>query len=164
MKNKILAASSLNGKIKDLRKKGRRIVFTNGCFDVLHAGHVQYLEKAKAFGDILVIGLNSDASVKKIKGDKRPIVGEKDRASVLAALEAVDFVVIFDTPTPLSLIEIIRPDVLVKGADWKTKDIVGGNLVQSYGGKIKRVAFKKGCSSTNIISAILTAFSDKARH
>src|SRR3989338_5995776 len=119
-----------------LKKKhaGKKIVFTNGCFDILHLGHVRYLEKAKSLGDVLVVGLNSDASVRKLKGPGRPVNSVRDRAGVLKALKTVDYVTIFSDPTPLRLICKVRPDFLVKGGDWKTKDIVGADVVASYGG------------------------------
>ena len=140
--------------IKSLKHKNRKVVFTNGCFDILHAGHVSYLLKAKSLGDILVIGLNSDGSVKKIKGKSRPIVSQKNRAILLAALEAVDFVVIFNELTPLKLIKAIRPDVLVKGGDWKKENIVGSDFVESYGGKVKSLAYIKGLSTRGLIDKI----------
>lgn len=158
IKEKILTRQALIEKLKTLRRKGKKIVFTNGCFDILHSGHIQYLEKAKSFGDVLVVGLNSDASVRKIKGPKKPVVEQKDRALIIAALEFVNFVVIFDEATPLNLIKITKPDILIKGADWKIKDIVGSDVVKSYGGRIKRVVFKKGYSTTKIISSILSKF------
>lgn len=154
MDKKILEQKVLLKKIQSLRKKNKKIVFTNGCFDILHAGHVQYLKKAKSFGDVLIIGLNSDSSVRKIKGTGRPINREEDRAFLLAALEAVDLVVIFKETTPLNLIKKIKPDFLVKGADWKENDIAGKDVVVSCGGQIKRVAFKKGYSTSKVISLI----------
>lgn len=138
-----------------LRKKGKKVVFTNGCFDILHAGHVRYLEKARSLGDMLVLGLNSDSSVRTIKGEKRPIVPEDERAEVLSGLACIDFVVIFDEPDPLRLISAIKPDVLAKGADWAAKDIVGGDVVTKNNGKIRRVTLVKGRSTTNIIKRIL---------
>jgi len=143
--------------IKKLKQKNKKIVFTNGCFDILHAGHVSYLSKAKSLGDILVIGLNSDASVKKIKGKSRPVVSQKNRAILLAALETVDFVVIFGEPTPLKLIKAVKPDVLVKGGDWKKENIVGADFVESYGGKVKPLAYIKGLSTRSLIAKIQTS-------
>ena len=138
------------------RKKGagKKIVFTNGCFDVLHLGHVRYLEKAKSLGDVLVIGLNSDASVRKLKGPGRPVNRAEDRGAVLKALKAVDYVTIFSEPTPLDLIRAVRPDVLVKGGDWKAKDIVGAGFVLSRGGKVRSLKFIKGKSTTQVLAAI----------
>ncbi|MFH1853779.1 MAG: D-glycero-beta-D-manno-heptose 1-phosphate adenylyltransferase [Candidatus Omnitrophota bacterium] len=135
--------------------KGReKIVFTNGCFDILHPGHVDYLSKAKALGDILIVGLNSDSSVRKLKGKCRPITPQNDRARVLSALESVDFVVIFSEPTPIRLIKALRPDVLVKGGDWAVKDIVGADFVQSRGGTVKSLPYLKGYSTKSIINKI----------
>lgn len=130
---------------------GKKVVFTNGVFDLLHRGHVDYLAKAKSFGDLLVVGLNSDASVHHIKGPKRPIQSQADRAAILLALKAVDYVVMFSEDTPERLISIVRPDVLVKGADYKLDEIVGAKFVRSYGGKVKRVRLTGGRSTTEII-------------
>ena len=137
-----------------LKKSGKRIVFTNGCFDLLHYGHVKYLEDAKGLGDVLIVALNSDASVRMIKGRHRPIVHEKNRAMVIAGLESVDYAVIFGEDTPINAIKLIRPDILVKGADWEKSDIVGADFVLSYGGKVKRIKFIKNQSTTNLIKKI----------
>jgi len=153
--NKTVSLTGLKRRIKGPRANGARVVFTNGCFDIIHAGHVRYLKKSSALGDILVVGLNSDASVRMIKGKNRPIVPEAERAEVLSALEAVDYVVIFDEPTPIRLIEAIRPDVLVKGADWKAGEIVGADVVRESGGRVARVSLVKGRSTTRIIETIL---------
>lgn len=152
---KVVTLKKLLREIEPLRKKGKKVVFTNGCFDILHAGHVRYLKRAKSLGDILVVGLNSDASVKKIKGAARPIVPQEERAEVLAALGSVDYVVIFDEPTPLRLIKEIKPDILVKGADWPAKEIVGADVVKAEGGRVSRIKLLKGRSTTNIINRIL---------
>ena len=136
--NKIKTLPELLNTLKSLRRKKKKVVFTNGCFDILHAGHVNYLAKAKSLGDILVIGLNSDSSVKKLKGRSRPVVSQKNRAIVLGALWAVDFVVIFNELTPIKLIKAIKPDVLVKGGDWKKENIIGADFIESYGGKEKK--------------------------
>lgn len=141
----------------------KRIVFTNGCFDLLHAGHAHYLAKAKSFGDILVVGLNSDASIRRIKGPKRPIVPEHMRAYLLDSLKPVDYVVIFEEDTPLELIRAIKPHVLVKGADWDIKDIVGADFVLSYGGRVERVEFEFDISTSNIIRRILELYKDEER-
>ncbi|WP_298432406.1 D-glycero-beta-D-manno-heptose-7-phosphate kinase [Geobacter sp.] len=138
--------------------RGRRIVFTNGCFDLLHVGHVKYLQKAKSFGDILVLGLNSDASVRRLKGEKRPLIGEEERAHILAALDCIDYVVIFDEDTPLRLIETLRPAVLVKGGDYTPEGVVGREVVESYGGRVELVQFVDGRSTTNIIEKILNSY------
>ena len=150
---KILKLSNLKRKILRLRSQGQTIAFTNGCFDILHFGHVSYLEKAKK-NRILVVGLNSDQSIRKIKGPQRPIIKEAYRAGLLAALECVDFVTIFNEETPYSVIKVLKPDILIKGADWKGKKIVGADLVKSYGGKVEYVSYVEGCSTTKIIEKI----------
>ncbi|MBI5884981.1 MAG: D-glycero-beta-D-manno-heptose 1-phosphate adenylyltransferase [Deltaproteobacteria bacterium] len=153
--SKIKGLRALKTALEKIRARGARVVFTNGCFDIVHAGHVRYLRKARGYGDCLVVGLNSDASVRAIKGPTRPIVPQDERAEVLSALECVDYVVIFDEPTPLALITAIGPDVLAKGADWAARDIVGYDAVRKNGGRIRRVALVKGRSTTNIIKRIL---------
>src|SRR5690606_25257132 len=134
--------------------QGKRIVFTNGCFDILHKGHVSYLNEARKLGDLLVIGLNSDASVKRLKGPERPINNEKDRQFVLGNLRAVDFVEIFEEDTPLSLILKIKPNILVKGGDWKIDQIVGAKEVIASGGEVFSLNFVDGYSTTSIITKI----------
>jgi D-beta-D-heptose 7-phosphate kinase/D-beta-D-heptose 1-phosphate adenosyltransferase len=136
--------------VKRLRKKGSKIVFTNGCFDILHRGHVSYLDIAKSFGDILILGLNSDDSVRRLKGNNRPINHENDRAFILAALKSVDYIVKFDEDTPYKLIELIQPDILVKGADYENKKIIGSDIAK----EVKLIKFIEGCSTTNIINKI----------
>jgi D-beta-D-heptose 7-phosphate kinase/D-beta-D-heptose 1-phosphate adenosyltransferase len=136
------------------RNRKKIIVFTNGCFDILHRGHVELLREAKGLGDILVVGLNSDASVRRLKGRGRPLVGEKDRAVVLAALEAVDRVVIFGEDTPLEAIRALEPDVLVKGAEYGREEIVGASIVEESGGRVKRVPMRKGFSTTSLIRKV----------
>ena len=138
------------------RQQNEAIVFTNGCFDVLHRGHVEYLKFCKSHGDIVVLGLNSDSSVKQIKGPERPINNQYDRASVLAALETVDYVTIFDEPDPLRTIEKVKPDVLVKGADWKDKGVIGQDFVEAGGGKVVLAPLVEGKSSTSVINKIQT--------
>jgi len=155
--SKIKTVPQLKKIICRLRKAGKSIVFTNGCFDLLHYGHVSYLEEAKAKGDILVVALNSDASVKRLKGNTRPVVCQKFRAAVIAALGSVDFVVIFDEDTPYSVISSLQPDVLVKGGDWKAKDIVGSDLVLARGGKVMSIRYVPGFSTTNLIKKIAKA-------
>ena len=135
---------------KRLSHKGKKIVFTNGCFDILHKGHVSYLNIAKSFGDILIVGLNSDSSVKKLKGPNRPVNDEHDRAYMLSALESVDYVVVFEDDTPLSLIEKIKPDTLVKGADYEGKEVVGSNIAK----ETRLVEFIEGKSTSKIIEKI----------
>jgi rfaE bifunctional protein nucleotidyltransferase chain/domain len=133
----------------------KKIVFTNGCFDLLHAGHADYLNKAKSLGDILVVGINSDASVRRIKGEKRPILPQQMRAYLLDNLKPVDYVVIFEEDTPLELIKAIKPDVLVKGADWDLERIVGADFVLSYGGRVERIAFSFDISTSKVVERIL---------
>ena len=139
---------------ESLRSAGRRIVFTNGVFDILHPGHVRYLQQARALGDALVVGLNADASVRRNKGPERPINDERERAEILAALACVDAVVIFAEDTPAEIIKAIRPDVLVKGADWAEDAIVGRDTVEAGGGKVVRVPVEQGYSTTEIIRKI----------
>ncbi|MFO7660025.1 MAG: D-glycero-beta-D-manno-heptose 1-phosphate adenylyltransferase [Candidatus Cloacimonadaceae bacterium] len=134
-----------------IKATGQTVVFTNGCFDIIHAGHVQYLQQAKDLGDILVVGLNSDASVRRLKGSSRPINSEENRALILAALQSVNYVIIFDEDTPYELIEAVQPDVLVKGGDWKEDDIVGSDIVKNKGGRVISLPFWEGLSTTNII-------------
>jgi rfaE bifunctional protein nucleotidyltransferase chain/domain len=136
----------------------KKIVFTNGCFDILHAGHADYLNKAKSLGDILVVGINSDASVRRIKGEKRPILPQQMRAYLLDNLKPVDYVVIFEEDTPLELIKAIKPDVLVKGADWDLERIVGADFVLSYGGRVERIAFSFNISTSKVIERILDLY------
>jgi len=143
------------------RRAGKRIVFTNGCFDLLHAGHVKYLQQARTFGDLLVLGLNSDASVRRLKGDRRPLIGEQDRAHLLAALDCVDYVVLFDEDTPLRLIQSLRPMVLVKGGDYTPGNVVGRDVVEAAGGRVELVEFVDGRSTTTLIETILEKYSDK---
>jgi D-glycero-beta-D-manno-heptose 1-phosphate adenylyltransferase len=161
---KIVDSDSLKDRLNDLRRSGSRIVFTNGCFDILHAGHVRYLSQARAHGDILVVGLNSDKSVKLIKGEKRPIIPEVQRAEVLAGLWCVDYVTFFHESDPLRLIEKFKPDVLVKGADWAENQIVGAEVVNAYGGKVVRVRMVSGVSTSEIIQKILKTYGNLEGH
>ncbi len=153
--DKIVTLEDLVIRLGKIRKSGQKIVFTNGCFDILHVGHVRYLAEARTQGDFLIVGLNSDASVHLIKGDKRPIVSQGNRAEILASLACVDFVVFFEEPDPLRLIQTINPDVLVKGEDWAPDAIVGAEDVKSRGGKVVRISFVEDASSTDIIQTIL---------
>lgn len=137
-----------------LKAQGKKIVFTNGCFDLPHYGHVKYLEDAKRKGDILVVAINSDTSIKTIKGNKRPIINQKDRLRIVAALESVDYVALFKETTPLRLIRLLKPDILVKGADWNKDNIVGSDFALSYGGRVSTIKFVKGRSTTNLIKKI----------
>lgn len=145
---------------EELKKKNKKVVFTNGCFDILHAGHVDYILKAKSFGDILIVALNSDSSVTKIKGKNRPIVPLKERAFIISNLKAVDYVTVFDEETPLEAIKKIIPDILVKGADWKVENIVGKDIVEAAGGKVETIEFVNFQSTTNIIKTILERFKE----
>jgi D-glycero-beta-D-manno-heptose 1-phosphate adenylyltransferase len=147
--------------IEETKQQGKTVVFTNGCFDILHAGHVQYLAKAKALGDLLVVAINSDASVKRIKGEKRPINNEADRAFILKNLKSVDAVVLFEDETPLNVIETLIPDVLVKGADWSVDKIVGKDVVEANGGTVQTIQFLEGRSTTGTIEKVLSAYQSK---
>lgn len=148
----IASISRLVNKLK--RKKNNKIVFTNGVFDILHYGHINYLTKAREMGDILIVGLNRDSSVKKFKANDRPLQNEMDRARILTALRVVDYVVMFSEETPARLIEMIKPDILVKGADYKISEIVGAKYVKSYGGKVRRIRLVKGRSSSSVINKL----------
>jgi len=154
MISKILTKKTLSSVARRLKAQGKRIAFTNGTFDILHLGHVTYLQKARASADVLIVGVNTDRSVKTYKDPSRPVNPEQDRIKVLAALACVDYAILFDEPTPLGLIQAIKPDVLVKGADWAIKDIVGAREVLSWGGKVKRIALVKGRSSTRVIKIL----------
>ena len=143
-----------------LKEEGKKIVFTNGCFDIMHAGHVDYLSKAKAMGDILIVAANSDASVRRIKGEKRPIVNETERMFVLSQLKPVDIVTIFDEDTPAEIINDLIPDVLVKGADWDIDKIVGKDVVEKNGGSVKNIKFEINQSTTKIINKIFEIYKD----
>jgi len=148
---------SEDGSIIELQREkrnGRRIIFTNGCFDLLHPGHVRSLEQARSFGDCLVVGMNSDASVRLLKGPDRPLLPEQERAKILAALAAVDYVVIFGQPTPRELIARLVPDVLVKGADWNVQEIAGREVVESAGGEVRTLALEPGYSTTLLIEEL----------
>ena len=148
--------------VKDLKTKGKRIVFTNGCFDLLHIGHVRYLEEAKARGDLLVVGVNSDASVRKLKGPKRPILPEEERAEILSGLGCVDYVTLFDEINPLRLIASLQPDVLVKGGDWRKEQIVGREVVERSGGEVVVIPIVKKASTSNLIETILKRYEKSA--
>lgn len=148
---RVLNSDNLKKAVDYYRNENKKIVFTNGCFDLLHIGHVTYLEEAKKLADVLIVGVNSDSSVKVLKGPTRPIQNEHDRSEILAALKSVNHTVIFSEDTPLNLIKQIQPDVLVKGGDWKIEQIVGSDFVMSYGGKVKSLNFVDGKSTTSII-------------
>jgi len=158
LENKIQDLKKLKNLIPYLKARNKKIVFTNGCFDLLHWGHVKYLQDAKKKGDLLIVGINSDASVKRIKEKKRPVVNEKDRLRLVASLESVDYVVLFKEDTPLKIIKFIKPDVLVKGADWNRDNIVGKDFVRSYGGSVSTIKLVKGYSTSNLIKKIARRF------
>lgn len=158
LKDKIKDLKELKNIRDGLKRKGKLVVFTNGCFDLLHYGHVKYLEAAKQKGDILIVAVNSDNSVRSIKGKNRPITGEEDRLAVVAALESVDYVVKFGEDTPLNIIKALKPDILVKGADWNRNKIVGADFIKNVGGSIARIKLLKGRSTTKLIKKIAKDF------
>jgi D-glycero-beta-D-manno-heptose 1-phosphate adenylyltransferase len=158
---KIYDSDALKDRINELHRRESRIVFTNGCFDILHAGHVRYLSQARSYGEILVVGLNSDKSIKMIKGEKRPIIPEMQRAEVLAGLWCVDYVTFFHEPDPLILIEKLQPDILIKGADWAEDEIIGGKFVSALGGKVIRIQVVPGISTSDIIRKILKTYGNQ---
>ena len=153
-RDKIFSLNELKDVLGLYRNTGGRIVFTNGCFDIMHAGHAQYLEEARSMGDVLIVAINSDASVRRLKGPKRPVIGQQDRALMLAALESVDYVVIFEEDTPYEVINILEPDLLVKGGDWTPDQIVGADIVLARGGEVKSLPFRPGLSTSSIIERI----------
>lgn len=158
---RVVTRAELSAARAELRRERKKAVFTNGVFDIIHRGHIEYLAKARAAGDALIVGLNSDASVRRIKGPKRPVVGEADRAFVLANLVPVDYVCLFDEDTPEALIRDIVPDILVKGADWKIDAIVGKDIVEKAGGRVAVIDFVPDRSTTSIIDRIVERFAGK---
>ena len=154
MNPKICNIEELKRRLAQWRVKSDRIVFTNGCFDILHVGHLHTLKESIQLGDKLIVGLNSDASVSRLKGKERPIVNQLDRSEMLAAFEMVDAVIIFEDGTPEELIQMIKPDVLCKGGDWSIENIVGGDFVKSYGGQVVSIPFVQGYSSSSLINKI----------
>jgi D-beta-D-heptose 7-phosphate kinase/D-beta-D-heptose 1-phosphate adenosyltransferase len=158
MKEKIKKREDLRRVVQDLKAKGKRIVFTNGCFDLLHIGHIRYLEEAKSLGDILVVGVNSDRSVRGMKGPNRPILPEEERAEILSSLECVSYITIFDESTPLELISTLQPHVLVKGGDWTKESTVGKEVVERLGGEVVILPFVEGSSTSNLIETILKRY------
>lgn len=156
--SKIKTLDSAQHPIRTLRDQGKKIVFTNGCFDILHAGHVDVFQQARRLGDVLVVGINSDTSIKKIKGNNRPIVPQDQRLQVLAALESVDYVIAFEEEDPYRLIKAIEPDILVKGGDWPVETIVGRDIVEKRGGKVLSIPLIAGISTTRIIEKIQENF------
>jgi len=156
MRDKIKAQKELVEKLHQHRASGKRIVFTNGCFDLVHVGHVRYLEEAKSLGEILVVALNSDRSATQLKGPSRPINTQQERAEVLAALACVDYVTIFDEPDPHRIISVLKPNVLVKGGDWTRETTVGRDIVEGAGGKVVVIPYVEGISTTGLIDRIVT--------
>ncbi|MBM3252714.1 MAG: D-glycero-beta-D-manno-heptose 1-phosphate adenylyltransferase [Candidatus Omnitrophica bacterium] len=150
----IVTQKKLKNIVATLRRENKKIVFTNGCFDIIHPGHIRSLEEAKRYADILIVGINSDSSIKRIKDDSRPIFNQNERAEILSSLRVVDYVVIFYENTPRDLIKMIRPDFLAKGGDWSIDKIVGGEFVNSYGGKVISLPYLKGYSTTGILNRI----------
>ncbi len=155
---KVVSAQELLDIRTRLRERKQRVVFTNGCFDILHRGHVEYLERAKSLGNVLIVGLNADTSVRRLKGAGRPVVDQDDRAHVLAGLSSVDFVCLFDEETPQKLIELLVPDVLVKGADWAVADVVGREVVEAAGGSVRTIEYLPNRSTSRIIEKIRNSF------
>jgi D-beta-D-heptose 7-phosphate kinase/D-beta-D-heptose 1-phosphate adenosyltransferase len=158
LREKIKTREDLRRIIEDLRKKGKRIVFTNGCFDLLHIGHIRYLEKAKTLGDTLVVGVNSDRSVQDLKGPERPILPEEERTEILSSLGCVDYVTVFNELTPFELISSLQPHILVKGGDWTKDDVVGREVVERSGGEVVILPFVEGSSTSNLIETILKRY------
>jgi D-beta-D-heptose 7-phosphate kinase/D-beta-D-heptose 1-phosphate adenosyltransferase len=158
MLSKILELRDVIKVVRDLRRSKKKVVFTNGCFDILHVGHVRYLASARSQGDVLVVGLNSDESVRSIKPKNRPIVNQHQRAEVLAGLECVDYITVFDEPDPLKIIKALKPDVLVKGADWIEEKIIGADIVKANGGKVVRVSVVPEVSTSQIIQRIVRLY------
>src|SRR5262245_44406893 len=150
-RERVFSRRAAGAAVRAAQRRGERVVFTNGCFDLLHVGHVRSLEQARGFGDRLVVGVNRDASVRRLKGRERPIVGERQRAELLAALACVDWVVLFGEPTPIALIRALRPDVLAKGGDWKPGEIVGSEDVLGWGGRVERLRVVPGIRSTILL-------------
>ena len=158
---KIKSLENIKLECRKLKQQGKSIVFTNGCFDLLHPGHTRYLEQARGLGDFLIVAVNSDKSVRKIKGPSRPIMNQQARAEVIASLQFVDAVVIFDEPDPYLLIKEIVPNILVKGADWAEEEIIGADIVKGAGGKVVRIPYFEGFSTTSIIKHIVQAVRDR---
>jgi D-beta-D-heptose 7-phosphate kinase/D-beta-D-heptose 1-phosphate adenosyltransferase len=155
IRSKIIDPSALADRLSGLRSQGKRVVFTNGCFDIIHIGHVRYLSAAKNEGDLLVVGLNSDQSVRRIKGKRRPIVKQEQRSEILASLQVVDYVTLFDEPDPLKLIQLLKPSILVKGEDWSEDTIIGADIVKANGGRVVRVPLVGDASTSGIIERIV---------
>ena len=161
MNPKIIPRGKLPSLVRSLRKQDKKIVFTNGCFDLLHVGHLRYLEKAKALGDLLVVGVNSDDSVREIKGPRRPLLPLRERMELLAGLSCVDYVTSFDEPTPLGLITLLKPDVLAKGGDWTPETTVGRETVEQSGGRVVILPYIEGTSTSHLIDIICRRYADR---
>ncbi len=159
LKSKIKTLPDTKDQVRMLQQLGKKIVFTNGCFDILHAGHVDIFQQAREMGDALVVAINSDSSIKKIKGEKRPVVPQEQRMQVVAALESVDYVIVFTEEDPLKVIKEIQPDILVKGGDWEIETIIGREIVEEKGGKVCSIPLMEGISTTNIIEVVKERFS-----
>jgi rfaE bifunctional protein nucleotidyltransferase chain/domain len=155
---KIKTLDAARDECNQMKESGKRIVFTNGCFDIIHPGHIRYLSAARELGDVLVVAINSDASVRIIKGPKRPILGQQARAELVAALECVDLVLVFDEDNPLRVIQKLLPDILVKGGDWAADEIIGSDVVKNAGGEVKRIPFVTGFSTTDIINRVVERY------
>ena len=160
-KQNLLSQRDMQKKVKELQESGKKVVFTNGVFDILHVGHLTYLEEARELGDVLIVGVNSDRSVKTNKGDKRPINSEKNRAEMLLGLKFVDFTVIFDEKTPENLLDLLKPDIHVKGGDYKKEDLPETEIVEKNGGEVKILSFVDNISTTEIINKIIDVYSEK---
>jgi len=160
-REKIKTLEELKAERKKLKEQNRTIVFTNGCFDILHPGHTRYLEQARGLGDFLIVAVNSDKSVRKIKGPSRPVMNQQARAEVIASLQFVDAVVIFDKPDPYRLIKELVPDILVKGGDWAEDEIIGSDIVKAAGGRVARIPYIEGFSTTTIIKHIAETIGNK---
>jgi D-beta-D-heptose 7-phosphate kinase/D-beta-D-heptose 1-phosphate adenosyltransferase len=161
MREKVREKGDLRRVLEELGKSGKRVVFTNGCFDLLHVGHLRYLEEARSLGDILVVGVNSDPSVQRLKGPRRPILPLDERMEILSGLECVNYVTSFEEQTPLELIALLRPHILVKGGDWTKERIVGRELVEGLGGEVVVLPFVEGNSTSNLIETILKRYADR---
>ena len=159
----VMTTEDISREVVKLHQEGKRVVFTNGVFDILHRGHVEYLNRAGELGDYLIVAVNSDSSVRRIKGEKRPVVSEADRAFVVSNLKCVDFVCVFEEDTPYEVIKSIQPDVLVKGADWKIENVVGRDIVEARGGRVVTIEYVMGRSTTNIINKILSESSQQEK-
>ena len=158
IQSKIMDPQALAERLKGLRSAGKQVVFTNGCFDILRIGHVRYLSAARNEGDLLVVGLNSDQSVRLIKEKRRPIVAQDQRLEILASLQVVEYVTLFDEPDPLKLIQLLKPTILVKGADWSADEIIGADFVKSRGGRVVRVSLVQNASTSGVIERIVKRF------